>query len=97
LVLLFTLFYKILPVAHVPFRRALAGGCTAGLLWEGARHLLVSYYTSRIPVMNLIYGSMTTLIIVLLTMEAAALVLLIGAQVIANLGTPEKPAANAAD
>jgi membrane protein len=90
LVLLFTLFYKILPVAHVPFRRALAGGCTAGLLWEVTRHLLVSYYSSRIPIVNLIYGSMTTLIIVLLTMEAAAIVLLLGAQVIANLGDDEK-------
>lgn len=97
LILLFTLFYKILTVAHVPFRRALAGGCTAGLLWEVVRHLLVAYYSSRIPVVNLIYGSMTTLIIVLLTLEAAALILLLGAQVIANLGTPEKPAANAAD
>jgi YihY family inner membrane protein len=86
LVLLFTLFYKILPVAHVPFRRALVGGCTAGLLWEVTRHLLVSYFNSRIPVVNFIYGSMTTLIIVLLTLEAAAIVLLLGAQVIANLG-----------
>lgn len=97
LVMLFTLFYKILPVAHVPFRRALAGGCTAGLLWEVTRHLLAVYYTSRLPVVNLIYGSMTTLVIVLLTMEAAALVLLLGAQVIANLGGRTAPDANAAD
>jgi uncharacterized BrkB/YihY/UPF0761 family membrane protein len=34
---------------------------------------------------NVIYGSMATIIIVLLTMEAIALILLLGAQVIADL------------
>jgi uncharacterized BrkB/YihY/UPF0761 family membrane protein len=34
---------------------------------------------------NLLYGSMATIIIVLLTMEAIALILLLGAQVIAEL------------
>jgi YihY family inner membrane protein len=84
LVLLFTLLYKIMPVARVSFGRALAGGFTATVLWEITRHLLVSYYT-RIAAVNLIYGSMTTIVIILLTMEAAALILLLGAQVIARL------------
>ncbi|MEN9975742.1 MAG: hypothetical protein RLZZ282_1748, partial [Verrucomicrobiota bacterium] len=34
---------------------------------------------------NVLYGSMATLIIVLLTLEAIALILLLGAQVIAEL------------
>jgi membrane protein len=84
LVLLFTLFYKIMPVAKVSFRRALAGGLTATILWEIVRHLLVSYYT-KISVVNVLYGSMATIIIVLLTLEAVALILLLGAQVIADL------------
>lgn len=84
LVLLFTLLYKIMPVARVSFGRALAGGFTATLLWEITRHLLVAYY-SHIAAVNVIYGSMTTIIIVFLTMEAAALILLLGAQVIAKL------------
>lgn len=84
LVLLFTLLYKIMPVARISFRRALAGGFTAAILWEITRHLLVAYYT-RISIVNVIYGSMATLIIVLLTMEAVALILLLGAQVIADL------------
>ena len=93
LVLLFTLFYKIMPVAKVSFARALAGGLTAAILWEITRHLLVSYYTN-ISLVNLLYGSMATIIVVLLTMEAVALILLLGAQVIsdlqrnANLGIP---------
>jgi membrane protein len=84
LVLLFTLFYKIMPVARISFRRALAGGLTATVLWEGVRYLLVVYYT-KFSAVNVIYGSMATIIVVLLTMEAIALILLLGAQVIADL------------
>jgi len=84
LILLFTLLYKIMPVARVSFGRALAGGFTAAVLWEISRHLLVAYYT-HISAFNVIYGSMTTIVIVFLTMEAAALILLLGAQVIAEL------------
>lgn len=84
LVLLFTLFYQIMPVAKIPFRLALAGGLTATILWEIVRHLLVSYYTS-VSMVNILYGSMATIIIVLLTMEAVALIILLGAQVIADL------------
>ena len=84
LVLLFTLFYKIMPVTRVSFRRALAGGITAAILWEITRHLLVAYYT-KVSIVNVLYGSMATIIIVLFTLEAAALILLLGAQVIADL------------
>ena len=84
LVLLFTLFYKIMPMARISFRRALAGGLTATVLWELVRHLLVAYY-AKVSAVNLLYGSMATIIIVLLTLEAVALILLLGAQVIADL------------
>ncbi|RPJ35349.1 MAG: YihY/virulence factor BrkB family protein [Verrucomicrobiaceae bacterium] len=84
LVVLFTLLYKIMPVARVSIGRALAGGFTATVLWETTRHLLVSYY-AHISAFNVIYGSMATIVIVLLTMEVAALILLLGAQVIAEL------------
>ena len=84
LILLFSLFYKIMPVAKVSFRRALAGGLTAAILWEITRHLLVAYYT-KISIVNVLYGSMATIIVVLLTMEAVAVILLLGAQVIAEL------------
>ena len=84
LVVIFTLFYKIMPVARVSFPRALVGGVTATILWEITRHLLVYYY-SNISMVNVVYGSMATLIIVLLTMEAIALILLLGAQIIADL------------
>lgn len=84
LVLLFTLFYKVMPVATVSTKRALIGGLTATILWEIVRHVLVAYYT-KISAVNVIYGSMATIIIVLLIMEYVALILLLGAQIIADL------------
>jgi len=84
LVLLFTTFYVIMPVAKISFSRALAGGFTASILWEIVRHVLVYYYTN-VSMVNVVYGSMATIIIVLLTLEAIALILLLGAQVIADL------------
>lgn len=84
LVLLFTLFYKIMPVVKVSFRRALAGGLTAAILWEITRHLLVAYYTN-VSIVNVLYGSMANIIIALLTLETVALIILLGAQVISEL------------
>jgi len=84
LVLLFTMFYVIMPVARISFKRALAGGFTATILWEIVRYGLVYYYTN-FSMVNVVYGSMATIIIVLLTLEAIALILLLGAQVIADL------------
>ncbi|MEO8614002.1 MAG: YhjD/YihY/BrkB family envelope integrity protein, partial [Luteolibacter sp.] len=62
----------------------LAGGFTATILWELVRHILVYYYTN-VSMVNVVYGSMATIIIVLLTLEAIALIILLGAQVIADL------------
>ncbi len=84
LCVLFTSIYKVLPVARVQFRRALVGGITAALLWDGVRWLLVWYF-SNISLVNLIYGSLATVIIFLLVMEIAAIIILLGAQIIAEL------------
>lgn len=84
LVLLFTTLYKVMPVTKISFRLALSGGVTAAVMWEILRNVLVSYFT-HLSLVNAVYGSMATTIILLLTMEAAALIVLIGAQVIADL------------
>jgi membrane protein len=84
LVILFTLFYKIMPIAKISFKRAMIGGLTATILWEIVRYLLTAYY-AKFSMVNVLFGSMATIIIVLLTMEAVALILLLGAQVIADL------------
>jgi YihY family inner membrane protein len=82
--LLFSAIYKVLPVVRVALRRAIVGGLVAALLWEGVRLLLV-YYFANLSFVNAVYGSLATLIVVLLSLEVGAIILLLGAQVIAEL------------
>jgi len=83
LILLMTSFYFVMPVGRIAFRHALIGGLTATVLWEIVRHILVWYFTS-LSLVNLVYGSLATAIVILLSFEFAALILLFGAQVIAE-------------
>jgi len=83
-VFMITSIYMIMPVDRTRFRYALTGGIVATVLWEIIRRLLVWYY-STLSVVNLIYGSFATAIVALLNIEAAVLILLLGAQVIAEL------------
>jgi YihY family inner membrane protein len=83
-VLLLTSIYLVMPVVRITFRRALIGGMAATILWEITRRVLVWYY-SVISMVNLIYGSFATAVVALLSTEAVALILLLGAQVIAEL------------
>lgn len=82
-ILLLTSIYLVMPVGRLSLRHALIGGITAGLLWEITRRVLVWYF-STLSQVKIVYGSLTTSIVVLLTLEIAAIVLLLGAQVIAE-------------
>jgi membrane protein len=82
-ILIITSVYYLLPAVRIPVSHALIGGITAALLWEAVRRALVWYFGSLSQV-NLVYGSLATSIIALLTLEIAATLLLIGAQVIAE-------------
>jgi membrane protein len=78
-----TAIYLVVPVARISLRQALIGGVTAGLLWEITRHGLV-WYDSSLSQIPLVYGSFTTAILVLRSVELAAIALLLGARVIAE-------------
>jgi membrane protein len=78
-----TLFYMLMPAGRLPFRDALVGGIAAALLWEGVRYGLLWYFTN-LSLVNVVYGSLTGVIIALLSLEAASLIILLGAQVIAE-------------
>lgn len=78
-----TSVYLVMPVGRLKLRHALIGGVTAALLWEITRHVLVWYFTTLSQV-TVVYGSMTTAIVVLLSLEIAATLLLFGAQVISE-------------
>jgi YihY family inner membrane protein len=90
-----TSIYLVMPVGWPSWRHALIGGITATVLWEITRHVLVWYFGTLSQV-NVVYGSLTTSIVVLLTFEIGATLLLLGAQVIAEyerIGTNGKDAA----
>src|ERR1700693_700565 len=78
-----TSIYLVMPVGPILLRHALIGGVTAALLWEITRHVLVWYFATLSQV-SVVYGSLTTAIVVLLSLELAAILLLFGAQVIAE-------------
>jgi membrane protein len=82
-ILILTSIYLVMPIGRLSLRRALLGGITAGLLWEITRHVLVWYFAT-LSVVNVVYGSLATTIIGLLSLEIAGIILLIGAQVIAE-------------
>jgi YihY family inner membrane protein len=82
-VFMLTSLYMVMPVGGITFRHALLGGVTATVLWEITRRGLVWYY-STLSLVNVIYGSLGTAIVLLLTIEVAAIILLFGAQVIAE-------------
>jgi membrane protein len=82
--LMLTALYMVLPVQRVTFKRASIGAIAATGLWEIVRHVLVWYF-EKLSLVGVVYGSLATTVIVLLTLEVAALILLFGAQVIAEL------------
>ena len=82
-ILLLTSIYMVMPVGRLWWRHALVGGVTAALLWEITRRVLVWYFTTLSQV-SVVYGSLTTAIVVLFSLEIAATLLLFGAQVISE-------------
>ena len=73
--LMLTSIYMVMPVVRVAFRHALIGGITVTILWEIIRRVLVWYY-SVLSKVNLIYGSLAAPVVALLTLQAAAIILL---------------------
>ena len=91
-IILLTSLYLVMPVGRLSLQHALIGGVTAALLWELTRHVLVWYF-STLSLVNVIYGAFTATIVILISLEAAAIILLLGAQVIAEyerIGTDHK-------
>lgn len=82
-VLLLTSLYLVMPIGRLSLHHALLGGITATVLWEISRHLLVWYF-STLSLVNVVYGTFATAIVILLSLEVAAIILLFGAQVISE-------------
>jgi membrane protein len=98
-ILLIASIYLVMPFGRISILHALIGGATAGILWEVIRHALVWYF-GHISQVSVVYGSLSSAIVVLLSFEIAATLLLLGAQVIAeyerNQGSGTKVGSQAA-
>jgi membrane protein len=82
-VFVLTSVYLVMPVGRLSVQHALLGAVAAALMWEVSRHVLVWYFTSLSQI-GAVYGTLTTAIAVLLSLELAATLLLLGAQVISE-------------
>ena len=90
--LIIAAIYHFLPVGRIAVRYALVGGFAAALLWEIIRHLLIWYFTS-LSNASVVYGSLTSTVVILFSLEIGATLLLLGAEVIAEYERLEHPAA----
>ncbi len=88
LISMLTAFYLVMPVGKIHVRHALLGGVVAGGLWEVARHVL-TWYFETLSLVNLVYGSLAGAVVALLSFEIGAIILLLGAQVIAEFDRHE--------
>jgi membrane protein len=82
-VFVLTSVYLVMPYGRLRVSHALIGGVTAAVLWEITRHVLVWYFATLSQV-SVVYGSLTTSIVVLFSLEIGATLLLLGAQVISE-------------
>jgi YihY family inner membrane protein len=82
--LTFTALFKVLPVVTIAYRHAVVGGFLSAALWEGVLRLLVWYF-ERLSLVDTVYGPFASVIVLLLGLEIGAGIVLLGAQVIAEL------------
>ena len=84
LVLVLASIYIVMPPrGRIIPQHALVAAIAVGVLWEATRHILIWYF-STLSVVGVVYGSLATTIIGLLSLEIASIFLLLGAQVIAE-------------
>jgi YihY family inner membrane protein len=88
-ILIIASIYMVMPVGRLSWRHAFIGGATAALLWELTRHVLL-WYLATLSKMGEVYGSLTAAIVMLLSLEMLAILLLFGAQVIAEFERRER-------
>ena len=86
---LFFMLYKFIPYRKIPNFPAFAGAITSALLWEISKHLFDIYIRNYAGIEK-IYGSFGTIVILLFWIYYSAFILLIGAEIGANLESLRK-------
>jgi len=79
-ILLFWVLYTAIPNKSVHRRSALAGAFIAGLLWQGAKSLFAWYLASGLTNYGAVYGSLASVIALLLWAYFSAQILFLGAE-----------------
>ena len=77
--MLFLLIYRYVPDTKVRWRDALPGATLATLLFEGAKGGF-AFYLANLSSLDLVYGSVTTIIVLMLFLYIVAMILVIGAE-----------------
>lgn len=76
---LFVTIYKLLPNTRVSWRTALVGGVFAGVMWETAKHVF-AFYIVHWPGHNRVYGSLASVILLMLWLDYSAVIAILGAE-----------------
>ncbi len=79
----FTIVYKVTPVGRVSWGSALIGGVLFSVLMESAKHVLTWYLSSNTNY-GVIYGSLQTIVLLVIWVSYMALLLLFCAEVVAS-------------
>ena len=77
----FTAIYKVIPPAQISFRHALAGGASCAFLFEIVKHFFTWYVKKSSPY-SIVYGSLETIIILVVWVFYSAAVLLFCAELV---------------
>lgn len=92
--LMFWAMYQWVPMVKVERKAAFLGGLVAGVVWELLNNAFTWYLSSGLSRYQLVYGSVTTVVILLFWIYLSAMVILLGAHLTAsiNQSIKEKPA-----
>jgi YihY family inner membrane protein len=86
-ILLFWLVYHWIPNIQEDTRATLGGGILAAILWQAAKTVFAVYLASGLTNYGAIYGSLASVIALILWAYISALILFIGALFAESLGT----------
>lgn len=82
--LFLALSYKFLSQRKLAFRSVIVGGLTATILWEILKHIF-GVYIVRIELYSMIYGSIGSLILLMLWLYYSILIYFLGAEIAMEL------------
>ncbi len=86
---LFVFIYRFVPDTKVRWREAVPAGLAAGIGFETTK-LSFSYYLGNLSSLDLIYGSITTIVVLMLFLYVVSLVLVWGAELSSEIGRTDE-------